>query len=75
LSGIDLKKETGKIIKIRFTKQNLYYRQLVKKMKVIDVNEAKANIANKLHCGTFSFAYALQIFKALVLKKRNLEDL
>ena len=43
--------------------------------KEIGVKETKANIANKLHRGTFSFAYALQIFKALGLKKLNLEDL
>jgi len=44
-------------------------------MNYIGIEETKANIANKLHRGTFSFAYALQIFKALGLKKINLEDL
>ena len=44
-------------------------------MRDMGVDDTKANIANKLHRGTFSFAYALQIFKALGLKKLNLEDL
>jgi len=37
-------------------------------MRDIGINDIKANIVNKLHCGTFIFAYALQIFKALGLK-------
>ena len=75
MSEVDFKKEASKIIKIELTKQDLDYEQLVQKMKDIGVDETKANIANKLHRGTFSFAYALQIFKALGLKKLNLEEL
>lgn len=75
MSETNFKKEASKIIKIELTKQDLDYEQLAQKMKEIGVEETKANIANKLHRGTFSFAYALQIFKALGLKKLNLEDL
>lgn len=75
MSEIDFKKEAGKIIKIEIIKQDLDYEQLAQKMGDIGIDETKANIANKLHRGTFSFAYALQIFKALGLKKINLEDL
>ena len=75
MNEADFKKEASKIIKIELTKQDLDYEQLAQKMKEIGVEETKANIANKLHRGTFSFAYALQIFKALGLKKLNLEDL
>ncbi|MBD3843609.1 MAG: hypothetical protein IE909_17370 [Campylobacterales bacterium] len=44
-------------------------------LKEIGVDENKMNIANKLNRGKFSFSFALQIFKALGLKKLNLEDL
>jgi len=75
MNEADFKKEASKIIKIELTKQDLDYEQLAQKMKDIGIDETKANIANKLHRGTFSFAYALSIFKALGLKKLNLEDL
>ena len=75
MDEVYFKKEASKIIKIELTKQGLDYKQLAKKMRDMSIDETKANIANKLHRGTFSFAYALQIFKALGLKKLNLEDL
>jgi 3-mercaptopyruvate sulfurtransferase SseA len=75
MDEIDFKKEASKIIKIELTRQDLDYEQLAEKMKDIGIEETKANIANKLHRGTFSFAYVLQVFKALGLKKLNLEDL
>ncbi len=43
-------------------------------MRKIGVYKDKINIGNKLHRGTFIFAYALQIFKALGLKNKRLED-
>jgi len=75
MSDIDFKKEASKIIKIELTKQDLDYEQLAQKMRDMGIDETKANIANKLHRGAFGFAYALQIFKAIGLKKLNLEDL
>ena len=75
MSEIDFKKEASKIIKIELTRQDLDYEQLAVKLKEIGIDETKANIANKLHRGTFSFTYALQVFKALGLKKINLQDL
>lgn len=70
----DWKKEASKIIKIELAKQDMDYETLAQKMKNIGVDEDKANIGNKLYRGTFSFAYALQIFKALGLKNIRLED-
>jgi 3-mercaptopyruvate sulfurtransferase SseA len=68
------KKEASKIIKIELARQEMDYETLAQKMKEIGVNENKANIGNKLHRGTFSFAYALQICKALGIKNLRLED-
>jgi len=71
----DWKKEATKIIKLELIKQDIDYETLSQKLKEIGVDEDKANIGNKLHRGTFSFAYALQIFKALGLKNLRLEEL
>ena len=70
----DWKKEATKIIKLELLKQDIDYEALSQKLKEIGIEEDKANIANKLHRGTFSFAYTLQIFKALGLKNLRLED-
>lgn len=71
---MDWKKEATKIIKLELTKQDIGYEELSQKMKDIGVDEDKANIGNKLSRGTFSFAYALQIFKALGLENLRLKD-
>lgn len=71
---MDWKKEATKIIKIELTKQDISYEELSNKLKSIGVKEDKSNIGNKLHRGSFSFAYALQIFKVLGIKTLRLED-
>ena len=70
----DWKKEATKIIKLELLKQDIDYEALSQKLKVIGIEEDKANIANKLHRGTFIFAYAPHIVKALGLKNLRLED-
>ncbi len=72
---MDFKEEAKAIIKAEIARKNIDYQELSEKLKAIGINENKANIANKISRGTFSFSYALQIFKALGLKKINLEDL
>ncbi len=63
------------IIKSELAKQDISYEKLSDMLHDIGVDENKMNIANKLNRGKFSFGFALQIFKALGLKKLNLEDL
>ena len=63
------------IIKSELAKQDISYDKLSDMLHDIGVDENKMNIANKLNRGKFSFGFALQIFKALGLKKLNLEDL
>lgn len=63
------------IIKSELAKQDISYEKLSDMLHDIGVDENKMNIANKLNRGKFSFSFALQIFKALGLKKLNLEDL
>ena len=75
MSEINWKKKASTIIKAELAKKDMGYDDLVEKLSDIDVTESAGNIATKLNRGTFSFLYALQIFKALGLKKLNLEDL
>ena len=63
------------IIKSELAKQDISYEKLSDMLHDIGVDENNMNIANKLNRGKFSFGFALQIFKALGLKKLNLEDL
>jgi len=71
----DWYKKAKSIIKAELAKQDIGYDKLSDMLKEIGVNENKMNIANKLNRGKFNFVLALQIFKALGLKKLNLEDL
>ena len=63
------------IIKSELAKQDISYEKLSDMLHDIGVDENKMNIAYKLNRGKFSFGFALQIFKALGIKKLNLEDL
>jgi hypothetical protein len=63
------------MIKVELAKKDIGYEELEQLLLDIGVVENKSNITNKLNRGKFSFAFALQIFKALGLKKLNLEDL
>lgn len=71
---MDWKKKATSIIKVELAKQDMGYDELSKLLSEIEVVETAGNIATKLNRGTFSFTFALQIFKALKLKKINLED-
>ncbi len=68
-------KKAKSIIKAELAKKDIGYDELSERLKDIGVDENKMNIANKLNRGKFNFVLALQIFKALGLKKLNLEDL
>ncbi len=71
----DWYKKAKSIIKAELAKKEIGYNELSDMLKEIGVDENKMNIANKLNRGKFNFVLALQIFKALGLKKLNLEDL
>jgi hypothetical protein len=74
MNDINWKKKASSIIKVELAKKDIGYEELAAKLSDINVSETAGNIATKLNRGTFSFLYALQIFKALGLKKLNLED-
>lgn len=74
MSDINWKKKASSVIKTELAKKDMGYDDLVERLSEIDINESAGNIATKLNRGTFSFLYALQIFKALGLKNLRLED-
>lgn len=74
-TNIDWKKEAKKIIKTELVKKDIDYVELCDLLEKIGIDENAGNVANKLSRGTFSFIFALQIFKALGLKKLNLKEL
>ena len=72
---MDWKNKAKSIIKSELVKKDVDYIELSKRLKAIGITETQTNLANKINRGTFSFIFVLQIFKALGLKKLNLEDL
>ncbi len=49
-------------------------KQITLNSYTVGIDETKANIANKLSRGTFSFIFALQIFEAIGIKTLRLKD-
>lgn len=72
---MDWKKKAISIIKVELAKKDIGYEKLSELLSELDVSETAGNIATKLNRGTFSFVYALQIFKALDIQRLNLEEL
>lgn len=64
-----------RLIKSELAKREIDYIKLAELMKAIGVDEKQANIANKLNRGTFSFSFALQIFKAIGVEQIELKDI
>lgn len=70
----DWKEQATTIIKVEIVKKGIDYKKLSELLKEIGVDESAGNIANKLSRGTFSFIFALQIFKVLELKTLRLDS-
>ena len=72
---MDWKDKAKSIIKSELAKQNIDYIELSKRLNKIGVEDTQINLANKINRGTFSFIFALQVFKVLELKKLDLEGI
>lgn len=72
---MDWKNKAKSMIKSELAKQDIDYIELSKRLKEIGVEDTQINLANKINRGTFSFLFALQVFKVIGLKKINIEDL
>ena len=64
-----------RLIKSELAKREIDYIKLAKLMKDIGIDEKQVNIANKINRGTFSFSFALQIFKAIGVNNLDLKDM
>ena len=72
---MDWNNSAKRLIKSELAKREIDYIKLAKLMKVIGVDEKQVNIANKINRGTFSFGFALQIFKAIGVEQIDLKDI
>lgn len=72
---MDWNSKAKRIIKSELAKREIDYIKLAELMKEIGVDEKQANIANKINRGTFSFSFALQIFKAIGVEQIDLKDI
>lgn len=71
---MDWKKQARSLIKTELAKKDIGYEYLSIEFKKIGIVEKPSNLANKINRGTFSFVFALQVFKALGIDNLNLKD-
>jgi hypothetical protein len=65
MEKLDWSKEARSIVKAAIVRRGLTYEQIVEKLRSIGVDESVSGVKGKIHRGTFSFAFVLQIMKAL----------
>lgn len=65
--------EARGLLKSLLARQNVSQEELVIKLRAIGVEESLAGVRGKLHRGTFSFAFVLQVMKALDKTTLNVE--
>ena len=64
-----------RLIKSELAKREIGYSELEKRMNEIGVHDKRVNISNKINRGTFSLAFALQVFKAIGVENIVLKDI
>ena len=57
--------ESRNLIKAILGRQGIKYEQLVEKLNAIGVEESVSGIKGKIHRGTYSFIFMIQVMKAL----------
>ena len=68
-----MKEKAKQIIKVELAKKNINFVELAKKMNEQGYKESPDTIRSKLHRGTFSFAFALEVLDTLNLSFAVLE--
>lgn len=71
---MDWKKQARSLVKAELAKRDVGYKYLSIELKKIGIVEKPSNLANKINRGTFSFIFALQIFKSLGIENLDLKD-
>ena len=72
---MDWKDRAKALIKTELAKQNIDYIELSERLAKIGVEDTQINLANKINRGTFSFTFALQIFKAIGVRNLDLIEI
>lgn len=67
------KKNAKNLLKAELKRRGIDYETLVTKLKAIGVNENYNSVNTKLNRGAFTFAFALQCFKAIDAREIRLD--
>lgn len=67
------KDEAINVLKAELARSGVDYKELVKRLEAIGVEETYQSIANKINRGTFPFYFFLQCMKALEVDRVRLE--
>lgn len=67
------KKNAKNLLKAELKRRGIDYETLVAKLKAIGVNENYNSVNTKLNRGAFTFAFALQCFKAIDAREIRLD--
>lgn len=67
------KRNAKNLLKAELKRRGIDYETLVAKLKAIGVNENYNSVNSKLNRGAFTFAFALQCFKAIDAREIRLD--
>lgn len=65
---MDWQEEAKRVLKVELAKKRVSYKELVKALEEIGVEETERSITTKIYRGTFSLAFFLQCMHALKVK-------
>jgi len=70
---VDWYQEARRILRAELARRDVGYKQLAIMLQGIGVSETERSIANKLSRGSFSFAFYLQVLKAIGRTEVNID--
>ncbi|WP_229256220.1 DUF6471 domain-containing protein [Duganella fentianensis] len=69
----DWNQEAKAILRAELARKNIGYKRLSQLLEQIGVEETPSAITNKMHRGSFSFAFYLQCMKAIGLSRVDID--
>jgi hypothetical protein len=70
---VDWYQEARRVLRAELARRDVGYKQLALMLQGIGVPETERSIANKLSRGSFSFAFYLQVMKAMGRTEANID--
>lgn len=70
----DWNKQASNLIKAELKRRGISYEQLQEKLAAINIEETSNSINVKINRGAFSFAFFLQVMKAIGAKNLRLDE-